>query len=108
MTGDVEEEGLDELLNHQPPGKIDVMLSPHHGSPNSNTTELARWARPDFVTVSAGKTRRLEALQATYGSDTKIFSTALHGAVTFRIEPGGNLHYSHIRKPGGFLRAKSP
>ncbi|MCH7688802.1 MAG: MBL fold metallo-hydrolase [Planctomycetes bacterium] len=105
LTGDLEEQGLDELLNHQPPRKIDVMLSPHHGSPDSNTTQLARWARPDFVTVSAGKSRRLEALQATYGSDTKLFSTALHGAVTFRIEPGGNLHYSHSLHPGEWIPA---
>jgi competence protein ComEC len=100
--------GLDELLNQQPPRKNDVMLSPHHGSPSSNTVELARWAKPNFVTVSAGKNRRLEMLQATYGSQARLFSTALHGAVTFRIEPGGTLHYSHSRKPSGFLRANTP
>jgi len=73
------------------------MLSPHHGSPGSNTAKLARWARPDFVTVSAGKNRRLEILQATYGSQTKLLATALHGAVTFKIESGGDLQYSHSR-----------
>ena len=30
-------------------GKIDVLMSPHHGSKTSNTPALADWARPQVV-----------------------------------------------------------
>ena len=49
-TGDIEERGLDWLMT-LPPAGVDLLLSPHHGAVDANTSELAEWANPTVVAV---------------------------------------------------------
>ncbi|MEX2287532.1 MAG: DNA internalization-related competence protein ComEC/Rec2 [Planctomycetaceae bacterium] len=97
LTGDLEADGLDELLSRSSQ-KVDVLLSPHHGSRGANTVQLAEWAQqPPWIVVSTGQRRRAEALAPTYGSSARILPTAEQGAVTIEIDPRGVIRESHHR-----------
>ena len=53
LTGDLEQLGLDELVESPPPDPPpDVFLSPHHGGRSANPDWLYQWARPQLVVVS--------------------------------------------------------
>lgn len=90
LTGDLEQQGLDRLLE-QPPRKADVLLAPHHGSLNANTRKLAAWARPDCVVASGGQGDPDERLREVYRDSTQVISTAARGAVTCTIGRHGTL-----------------
>lgn len=91
LMGDVEREGLTDLMAHHR-GAADVFQSPHHGSRTANTPELARWANPSIVVVSGGHVPgRLQELKTLYGSSTRLLSTHNHGAVTVEITHQGHL-----------------
>lgn len=94
LTGDLEGEGLSALLESDP-RKIDVMLSPHHGSLNANQPELAAWAQPDHVIVSGGRRDVLPRLRRIYGEGAEIVSTNRSGAVMIEVRPDGSL--THLR-----------
>ena len=93
LTGDLEGAGLNALL-HSPAETVDVLLSPHHGAPEANPPELSAWCRPEIVIVSTGDRERPDHLQAVYGNDCRVLSTANDGAVTVQISPEGELTVS--------------
>lgn len=97
LTGDLERDGLLRLLN-TPPQRCDVLLSPHHGSLGANTTDLARWARPNWLIVSADRRANLATLRSRFGPDTAVLSTADHGAITFEIHADGRMACETFRK----------
>lgn len=97
LTGDLERDGLVRLLR-SPPEQVDLLLSPHHGSLGANTTDLARWARPRWLLVSADRRANLATLQERFGPDTTVLSTASHGAITFEIRADGNLTCETFRR----------
>lgn len=90
LTGDLEKEGLTQLLN-QRPQQVDLLLAPHHGSRRANTAGLASWANPDWVIVGGNRLRRPRELRAVYGSNTRIVTTGESGAVTVTIHSDGTL-----------------
>jgi competence protein ComEC len=90
LTGDLEKAGL-VALTREEPLRCDVLLAPHHGSRNANTTELRQWADPRWVVVSGGRGDALGRLQQIYGPNATVLSTTLHGAVTVEISPQGEL-----------------
>lgn len=90
LTGDLERDGLSRVL-HSPPQRCDVLLSPHHGSLGANTTDLARWARPHWLIVSADRRANLATLQSRFGPETNVLSTHDHGAITFEIRADGRM-----------------
>ena len=98
LTGDIEGDGLDAILR-QPAVDTDVMLAPHHGSLRANVNALVRWAKPEFVVASHGRSKNsnLRQIQAIYGPDTRVFSTQRDGAVTFTIATDGELTVSTYR-----------
>ncbi|WP_298867082.1 ComEC/Rec2 family competence protein [uncultured Gimesia sp.] len=97
LTGDLEGEGLEKLLTETVIDPVDVLLSPHHGSLSANTAELAHWANPDYVIVSCGKKIANSKLQKIYSSETQIFTTYKHGAITCRIDHKGKLEVIPFR-----------
>ncbi len=99
LTGDLERDGLLRLLN-SPPQQCDVLLSPHHGSLGANTTDLARWARPNWLIVSADRRANLNTLRSRFGAETKVLSTAEHGAITFEIHADGRMTCETFRGAG--------
>ena len=53
LTGDLEQLGLDELVDRPPPEPPpDVFLAPHHGGRTANPDWLYQWAKPRLVVVS--------------------------------------------------------
>jgi beta-lactamase superfamily II metal-dependent hydrolase len=68
-----------------------VLLSPHHGSLGANTTDLARWARPDWLVVSADRRANLATLRSRFGHETSVLSTHDHGSITFEIHADGRM-----------------
>ena len=99
LTGDLEREGLVRLLK-SPPQPCDVLVSPHHGSLGANTTDLARWSRPNWLIVSADRRASLATLRSRFGSETEVLSTADHGAITFEIHADGRMTCETFRGAG--------
>ncbi len=90
LTGDLEDLGLRKLLDSKP-RRVDVLMAPHHGSLNSNSHELARWCRPEWVIVSGGRRNSTAALETVYGSSATVLSTWNSGAITVTIDEEGTL-----------------
>lgn len=93
LTGDLRDSGLTELLN-QPSRHADLLLSPHHGDPESNPRELAVWATPRLVVTSSKRDFDVSGLQAVYGDEATVVSTSDVGAVEFVVTPAGAVSYS--------------
>lgn len=89
LTGDLEQQGLRRLLE-RPSRNVDVLLAPHHGSPNANPRALAEWANAEFVVVSGGRKDAAASLRTTY-EGAQVLSTAVHGAVSFVVTSDGKL-----------------
>jgi len=96
LTGDLADSGLAELLK-EPAQKVDVLLSPHHGSPGSNPAALAAWGRPELVVVSTGRSTALPALRERYAPGGSVLSTHEAGAVTVEVGANGELRVRHER-----------
>ncbi|MGD9854651.1 MAG: ComEC/Rec2 family competence protein [Planctomycetaceae bacterium] len=90
LTGDLEHDGLTHLLN-QPPESVDVLLSPHHGSPKANPAALSRWASPRSVVISGGDADSEAALRGVYDRAERVLSTHNRGAVVAAITASGKL-----------------
>lgn len=101
LTGDLEGKGLSQALSGHSPGPIDVLLSPHHGSSDANTTELANWAKPDFLIVSGGKQQTIPNLEKVFPDKTRIYSTMRHGSLACRITIAGELTVTPFRAEPG-------
>jgi competence protein ComEC len=91
LTGDLEKGGLQRLLTMKK-RPVDVMLSPHHGSPAANPAELADWARPRYVVISGGRRAKVDELRRTYAKSRRVFSTYHDGAVMVEISPDGEIN----------------
>ncbi|MFN8710009.1 MAG: DNA internalization-related competence protein ComEC/Rec2 [Planctomyces sp.] len=86
IPGDLEKQGAESLLSRLP--DVDALISPHHGSPGSNSPELAQTLSPEILIVSGRSTESAEYLQKCYGSDSRIYHTSTEGAITLRFRPG--------------------
>lgn len=107
LTGDLEGPGLRALLQ-QPPIPTDVLLAPHHGSRTANTTDLARWACPQFVVASQDVRGNIAALRTRYDPASVVLSTSQFGAITFEIDVQGELTWASFRKtPNSSLNSVS-
>jgi competence protein ComEC len=61
LTGDLEQQGLDQVVASPPPQPApDAFLAPHHGGKSSNPEWLYHWAKPRAVVVS----QRLQSAHA--------------------------------------------
>lgn len=97
LTGDLEDEGLNQLLYEPMTASVDVLLAPHHGSISANTSELDRWANPRYLVISGGKKQTATHLEKVYFTNTHIYSTASNGAIFCLIDELGNLEVTPFR-----------
>jgi competence protein ComEC len=87
LSGDLEKEGMTTLLKNEPK-HYDVLLAPHHGSPNNNPSGMSRWATPNWVISSSGLRDRVDKTEEIYSSDeAKWINLAKSGAVRVRWTP---------------------
>lgn len=93
LPGDLERLGERYLLRERPPGRVDLLVAPHHGSRTSSTAALVEATQPAFVIVPAGLFNRFghpdPAVVARWaGAGACVLDTGRDGAVVFRLEPG--------------------
>lgn len=104
LPGDLEGNGLTRLLPEFP--RCDVLMSPHHGSLNSNIPALAAIIQPAHVIVSARNDRNRSQLAEVFGS-ASISHTSTDGCVTIHISPDGELNVDQFRgSPGNSARGR--
>jgi competence protein ComEC len=90
LTGDLEGAGLRRVLGDLPPRHVEVLMAPHHGSPRTNTLELAKWAQPSIVVSCQGRPPpSREMLQRYRQIGARVLDTQRHGAVTIRSHASG-------------------
>ena len=90
LTGDLENEGQGQLMSTRM-GDVDILLSPHHGSPPANRRDWAEWTRPRWVLVSGGRSTTGAQLRKSYLRPTKILSTRGCGAIEVTVSAGGEI-----------------
>lgn len=96
FPGDLEGLGQQQLLPLLP--ACSVLISPHHGSPPANTSQLAAVTQPQTLIVSARDDRHLTKLKHAFPS-SEILHTSTSGAITVHITPDGQLHSSRFLSP---------
>ena len=94
LPGDLEGLGQLQLLPKLPP--CDVLMSPHHGSPNSNNPALAAVVRPAYLIVSARNDRSRNHLAGIFSS-ASVMHTCIEGCVTVHVSPAGALDVESFR-----------
>ncbi len=97
LTGDLEEEGLKQVLT-LPPLRVDVLMAPHHGSDKSNVPLLAAKTKPKLVVSSQTEPINERKSVAMYEkAGAKFLGTWPHGAITIR--PGAEVQVeTHLTK----------
>jgi competence protein ComEC len=95
LPGDLEGRGQANLLPQLP--SCDVLMSPHHGSPNSNVPALAAAVQPSHVIVSSRNDRSRNQLAKVFGS-ALVQYTSTTGCVTINISPDGSLNVEGFRE----------
>ena len=90
FTGDLERAGEEELLQHYPNLKIDVLKAGHHGSKTSSAPDFIAAIQPKIALISVGKNNRYghpnhETLDTFAANKVTVFRTDNQGAV--RLTP---------------------
>ena len=91
LTGDVELEGEQNLVNSGRLGRYPVLKAAHHGSRNSGTEEFLQIVKPAVAVISAGQDNRYghpheETLERLKNAGCVICSTQECGAVMLRSD----------------------
>jgi competence protein ComEC len=92
LTGDLEKEGLVELIAGTPPqSPPDVFLAPHHGGRSANPIALYDWANPRLIVVSQRPANfaSSEPLALLERRGTDVLRTWRTGSVRVRWTSGG-------------------
>ncbi len=85
LTGDLEDAGLNQVLALRPP-RLDILMSPHHGSRLANPATLAAWAKPRIVVSSQGRPRGLAGTAQVYEAvDARFLTTHRDGAIEITL-----------------------
>ncbi len=108
LTGDLELQGLDAIVERAPPDPVpEVFLSPHHGGRSANPGWLYTWAEPRVVAVSQRPltTGAGDALAAIEERGIPVLRTWKEGAIRFQWTDGGIVARSFVAKPETALKA---
>ncbi len=89
LTGDLEGDGLDELLAESTTPN-DVLMAPHHGSRLSRPRDVTVWASPTEVIISAGAASDGNRFLSDYAeSGARVWWTHRDGLIEVRSDPRG-------------------
>jgi competence protein ComEC len=102
LTGDLEKEGEDDLLNEGLLGHVHLLKVPHHGSRSSSTTRFLRTVRPDVAVVTGRMgfghmPPHLSVLQRYRRQGVKTYLTGSEGALQVHIAPDGWMSMRRLR-----------
>ena len=91
LPGDLESDGLEQLLA-TPPQTAAVAMAPHHGSSRSRPSEFAAWCQPQWVVVSSGHGHDSSVVRAVFEeAGARVCTTSESGAVRFTFDRSGIL-----------------
>jgi competence protein ComEC len=98
LTGDIEEEGEDDLLAARASGEVaaDLVKVPHHGSRTSSTPALVAATSPRFAVVSCGHLNRFgfphpDVVARWRAAGARVLRTDEAGTIVAVVEPDGTL-----------------
>lgn len=89
MTGDVEGQGEEELLQNLEEKTYDMLKAAHHGSKNSSKMEILEKIQPQYTLISAGVENTYghphqETMDRLKNCGSEIYLTAEDGYIAFR------------------------
>jgi competence protein ComEC len=85
LCSDIERFAQRELLRLFPDLKADIVVIPHHGSVKSLDTDFIKNLASDILICSCSQTQYEKYQKTERALKTKSFYTAMHGAITIRI-----------------------
>jgi competence protein ComEC len=93
LTGDIERDGENRLLDAAALRPATLLLAPHHGSRSSSTPAFIERVHPEQVVFSTGYLNRFkhpnaQIVERYRQSGAQLFNTAVTGAVTFAFKDG--------------------
>ncbi|MFN9720909.1 MAG: ComEC/Rec2 family competence protein, partial [Planctomycetota bacterium] len=94
LPGDLEGDGQQQLLSSLP--ECDLLVSPHHGSPASNTAGFSQTLAPTDVFVSARDHERRVQLEQIFPRAAIHFTSEV-GALMYRISENGQANVQAFR-----------
>lgn len=91
--GDLDQEGEAKILKKYPNLSIDVLKAGHHGSKTSSAESFINQINPKGALISVGEKNRFghpheEVLELLKKTNTFIYRTDQHGAITFKFYRG--------------------
>ncbi len=104
LTGDIESGVERKLVAAGIPGRVDVVVVPHHGSDTSSSNGFVRFIWADAAIVSAGYGNRWGLpkpgiLERWRKAGTEVLTTSRDGAIGFRLcDRAGIVHVSGNRE----------
>lgn len=92
MTGDIEQQAEEALLEKWAFPKVDVLKVAHHGSRTSTTVDWLQATAPRHAVISVGKDNRYghpapEVMKRLEQQQVKIWRTDTQGAIVFSFYP---------------------
>jgi len=91
ICSDIEQIAQKRLLALYPDLDVDVLVAPHHGSLTTLAPSFLARLRPEIIVCSCSRSQLQKKRVIQAQSDYDVLYTAIHGAVTIRIDSAGNL-----------------
>ena len=93
LTGDIERNAENLLLDNSALQSATLLVAPHHGSRSSSTDAFVERVQPRYAVFSTGYLNRFkhpspEVVQRYRQAGAELFNTAQQGAITFRFKQG--------------------
>ena len=106
LTGDIEKEIEQVLLERYLWPPITLMIAPHHGSKTSSSRTFVEQLKPQHAVFSAGYRHQYRHPHQTVVNryrevGSQLWNTAQHGAITFTWHSDKQLEVTHTRSIGG-------
>jgi len=99
LPGDLEKDGLRELLRKHPFSRLDWLMAPHHGRRSGEPGLCAEGFKPRYVVLSDWRDYPDDhALFQAAVPGAVVLSTALDGAVELEVTPEGKSRYRTFRE----------
>lgn len=103
FTGDLDQAGEQEILNHYPALRTDVLKLGHHGSKTATNPEVVKQLQTKIGIISAGRNNRYghpnqETLATLTANRIPTFNTQVNGMIRYRYTSTGTGHWQTFLK----------